>query len=171
MFRDYLRLLICLSGLLIGVQVPAIMAQYQQRVAAHLSEAKLALAGFEHTAEQYFAGDLERLRLHYEHSDDPVFRSDAKAVGTLMARRQLLQAEQQAMNGPFYEQFFHLVFQASPSLRQETFSAYQYQVPLTPVAIVWGVAGALFIALIVDLIWSMIAALVRAMMPRRRQYI
>lgn len=167
MFREYVRLLICLAGLLLGVQIPALMGQYQQQVAAHLSEANRALAGFEQTAQRHFGGDLELLVYHYRHSEDAVFQDDANTLEQMIARRQRLQTEHEAMQGPFYERFFHLVFAPMPQLRTDAFAAYRYQVPLTPSAILWGLSGALLLALFVDLLWSLLLGIVRAIMPRQ----
>ena len=68
---DYLRLILFCSGLLIGIQVPAVVDQYEKRIDAHLTEALQVLAGFKQTADRYFNGSVEELVKHYENSDDP----------------------------------------------------------------------------------------------------
>ena len=161
----YLRLVLFAVGLLVGLQVPGFVRDYTLRVQAHYAESEQSLSGFRDTAAQFFAGDLEALVLHYQRSDDPVMLSDAASVAHLVARAQLLNAEREAMQGPWYRQFWHVLTQANPELLRETLQAYQYQVLLTPQAMLWGVACALLLA------WSMelLAILLAAPFNRRRR--
>ncbi len=46
MLREYLRLATFALSMLIGLQLPGFMNQYQQRVDAHLKEAQHNLGGF-----------------------------------------------------------------------------------------------------------------------------
>jgi uncharacterized membrane protein len=50
MFRSYLRLVLFAFGLLVGVQVPGFITDYQQRADAHRNEALQSLQGFRATA-------------------------------------------------------------------------------------------------------------------------
>jgi hypothetical protein len=43
---DYLRLVLFVCGVLVGIQVPGFVDQYGQRLEAHQLEAKLSLAEF-----------------------------------------------------------------------------------------------------------------------------
>ena len=50
MFGAYARLVIFAAGLLLGIQVPAFVDQYKNRVAAHYLEVSANIAGFQATA-------------------------------------------------------------------------------------------------------------------------
>ena len=102
MLLSYLRLVLFAIGLLVGVQVPGFINDYAKRVEAHLIEAQTGLRGFDATAQQFFNGDLQALVAHYRASDDPVFRSDANSLGTLLDRQVALDKQFQAMQGPWY---------------------------------------------------------------------
>lgn len=154
MLRSYLRLILFALGLLVGVQVPGVLNDYTQRVQAHLLEAQRALQGFNETAQKFFNGDLQALVEHYQSSDDPVFRSDAQSVASLVTREQVLQREWQALQGPWYQRVWHVVSAADPQIRQETLQGYSYQVPLSPEAIAWGISVALLLAAAIE--WLMI---------------
>lgn len=150
MFRSYLRLALFALGLLVGVQVPGFIDDYSKRVEAHRIEAELGLKGFRETAKRFFNGDLVALVGHYQASTDPVMRSDAKSLGTLVERSAFLERESQTMQGPWYAQVWHLAIAADPALMDETFAAYRYQVLLAPHAIAWGIACALLLAWLLE---------------------
>ncbi|MDP3816377.1 DUF2937 family protein [Pseudomonas sp.] len=150
MFRSYLRLALFALGLLVGVQVPGFIDDYSKRVEAHLSESQQSLKGFRETARRFFKGDLLALVSHYHASDDPVMRSDAESVETLVDRAQFLELEANAMHGPWYGQAWHLASAADPELVEETFAAYRYQVLLAPEAIAWGIACAMLLAWLLE---------------------
>ncbi|MFT5782316.1 MAG: hypothetical protein ACI9EB_001703 [Pseudomonas sp.] len=159
MFRSYLRLVLFAFGLLVGVQVPGFITDYQQRADAHRNEALQSLQGFRATAQKFFKGDLDALVAHYRVSDDPVMRSDGQSVAQLVARDSLLEAEWQAMQGPWYLQVVHLVTAADHALLLETYNSYRYQVLLAPEAIAWGLSCALLLAWLVELVLLSIAGL------------
>src|ERR1700742_644592 len=146
MLLSYLRLVLFGAGLLIGVQVPGFINDYAKRVEAHLIEAQTGLRGFQGTAEQFFKGDLQALVAHYRASDDPVFRSDADSLSTLLNRQTALDKQFQAMQGPWYIRFLQVVLAADPDIRKETWNGYSYQILLTPEAMIWGMSGALLLS-------------------------
>ena len=150
MFRSYLRLALFALGLLVGVQVPGFIDDYSKRVEAHRIEAEQGLKGFRETAKRFFKGDLVALVAHYQASADPVMRSDAQSLGTLVERSAFLERESRAMQGPWYGQVWHLVTAADHELMEETFAAYRYQVLLAPEAIAWGIACAMLLAWLLE---------------------
>ncbi|MNE13432.1 hypothetical protein D3C76_291720 [compost metagenome] len=150
MLRSYLRLVLFALGLLVGVQVPGLINDYGQRVEAHLSEARQGLKGFNDTAVRFFNGDLQALVAHYRASEDPVFRSDADSISGLLGRNRLLEAEWQALQGPWYARAWHVIAAADPQLREETLKGYSYQIFLQPQAIAWGLACALLLAWLLE---------------------
>ena len=150
MFRSYLRLALFALGLLVGVQVPGFIDDYSKRVDAHRIEAEQGLKGFRQTAERFFKGDLVALVGHYQASADPVMRSDAQSLGTLVERSAFLEREAKAMQGAWYAQVWHLATAADHELMKETLDAYRYQVLLAPEAIAWGIACAMLLAWLLE---------------------
>ncbi len=150
MFRSYLRLALFALGLLVGVQVPGFIDDYGKRVEAHRLESQQGLKGFQETARRFFKGDLVALVGHYQASNDPVMRSDAQSVATLVERSAFLEREALAMQGPWYGQVWHLASAADRELVEETFAAYRYQVLLAPEAIAWGIACAMLLAWLLE---------------------
>ncbi|MCU9947000.1 DUF2937 family protein [Pseudomonas sp. PDM13] len=159
MLRSYLRLALFALGLLIGVQVPGFVDDYAKRVEAHRLEAETGLKGFRETAQRFFEGDLAALVAHYRASNDPVMRSDADSVATLVNRDALLQREWEAMQGAWYARTWHVVTGADHDLLLETANAYSYQVLLVPEAMAWGIVCALLLAWVVESLFLGLALL------------
>lgn len=159
MLRSYLRLALFALGLLIGVQVPGFVDDYAKRVEAHRLEAETGLKGFRETAQRFFDGDLAALVAHYRASNDPVMRSDADSVATLVNRDALLQREWEAMQGAWYARTWHVVTGADHDLLLETANAYSYQVLLVPEAMAWGIVCALLLAWVVESLFLGLALL------------
>lgn len=162
MFRSYLRLALFALGLLVGVQVPGFLDDYSKRVEAHRIESEQGLKGFRETARRFFKGDLVALVGHYQASSDPVMRSDAQSLGTLVERSVFLERESKAMQGPWYGQVWHLATAADHELLEETFTAYRYQVLLAPEAIAWGIACAMLLAWLLESLALLIGMLLGA---------
>lgn len=162
MFRSYLRLALFALGLLVGVQVPGFINDYGKRVEAHRIESELGLKGFRETARRFFKGDLTALVGHYQASADPVMRSDAQSLETLVERAAFLEREANAMRGSWYAQVWHLATAADHELMEETFAAYRYQVQLAPEAIAWGIACALLLAWLLESLVLLVGMLLGA---------
>ncbi|UVL36200.1 DUF2937 family protein [Pseudomonas sp. B21-041] len=156
MLLSYVRLVLFAAGLLIGIQVPGFINDYAKRVEAHLIEAQTGLRGFQGTAEQFFKGDMQALVAHYRASEDPVFRSDADSLSTLLSRQIALDKQFQAMQGPWYIRFLQVVLAADPDIRKETWNGYSYQILLTPEAMIWGMSGALLLSFGIECVFRLI---------------
>ena len=156
MLLSYLRLVLFAAGLLIGVQVPGFINDYAKRVEAHLIEAQTGLSGFQGTANQFFKGDMQALVAHYRASEDPIFRSDADSLSTLLTRQLALDKQFQAMQGPWYIRFLQVALAADPDIRKETWNGYSYQILLTPEAMIWGMSGALLLSFGIECLFRLI---------------
>lgn len=166
--RDNLARIAFAVGLLVGIQAPNLVSQYEQRVAAHLSEVSLNFSGFQTIADDYFNGDVDRLIQHHQQSIDPVFFAEAEPIRTLWRRLQHLQAEQAALAGSFFTQLIHVAIKADDDLRQETLDGYTATIPLTTAAIICGLIGAFVLAAITDALLALLGSgYNRLRFPRR----
>jgi hypothetical protein len=156
MLLSYLRLVLFAAGLLIGVQVPGFISDYAKRVEAHLIEAQTSLSGFQGTANQFFKGDMQALVAHYRASEDPIFRSDAESLSTLLTRQVALDKQFHAMQGPWYIRVLQVALAADPDIRKETWNGYSYQILLTPEAMIWGMSGALLLSFGIECLFRVI---------------
>ena len=150
MIREYLRLITFTAGLLMGIQVPGFIDQYQKRVDAHLQEANKNISGFQLTANRFFNGNIDALITHYKASTDPVFQRDAASITHIYQRLQMLQAEADIFNKRWYQISAHVAGQYRSTLFQETLAQFSHTIPLTGTAILWGVSVALCLSIIID---------------------
>lgn len=167
MLRSYVRLVIFAVGLLLGIQLPAFVEQYRQRVNAHFLEAETLFSGFQKTANRHFNGDVDAMLHHHEDSHDATFAEEAISIRVMWQRLQLLHNEFAAMQRAFLPRAFHVLFMANTELMNETRQNYSYTVPLTIQAITSGVMIALLSALLADVLLMAISWLF--LTPLKRQ--
>lgn len=148
--KDYLRLIVFTFGLLVGVQIPAVVDQYAKRVDAKLIESSQNLAGFQQTANRYFAGDINKLLAHYMASDDDVFKQDASNIQFIVKRVTLLKKEIDILQQGALAGTFHVVFQHDNSIMHETLEQYTYMLILQPKALLWGISIAVSLSILID---------------------
>ena len=158
------------AGLLLGIQVPAFVDQYSQRVDAHYREVSANISGFQRTADEMFGGDLRALVDYYRNSDDPVFESDADSVQNIVNRYYRLSGEYQAMQNNLVSASLHVLFAGDNELLSETRELYSYTVPLNGMALQWGLAAALIFFLLVEISIGCCAGCVRLINKRRTSH-
>ena len=98
LLQAYSRLFIFAAALLVGIQVPSFIDQYEKRVDAHYQEISINISGFQNTANLLFDGDLQALIVYYQDSGDSVFESDAASISSIVNRFNRISAEQAALS-------------------------------------------------------------------------
>ncbi|MBL4572079.1 MAG: DUF2937 family protein [Gammaproteobacteria bacterium] len=145
------RLFIFAGGLLLGIQVPSFVDQYERRIDAHYLEVSANISGFQSTADLLFSGNLQALISYYTDSNDLVFESDAQSIRNIVDRYQRISSEREALSGNLFFAAMHVILDADDEFIDETFEQYGYTVPLNMFAIEWGLGIALFLTIISDL--------------------
>ena len=143
--RSAARLLLFAAILLAGIQIPAFVTQYEQRVNAHFREVSSNISGFQNTADLMFGGDLDALVQYYRSSGDAVFVNDADSLATVVSRYRRFSAQYQALNGNAFSKALHVLLSSDPEILRETTRQYSYTIPLNGAAIIWGLSLALFV--------------------------
>jgi hypothetical protein len=158
---DYLRIILFCGGLLIGIQIPAVVDQYAKRIDAQLTEAVDVFAGFQQTADLYFKGNIKNLISHYKSSDDPVFKNDATSILFISDRVTYLKSEKLALEQSALMRTAHVLFFADNKVFQQTLEHYSYMILIDPQALIWGLISGLLIASFFDLLFYGIGYLSR----------
>ncbi|MFT2091820.1 DUF2937 family protein [Paraglaciecola sp. 2405UD69-4] len=166
---DYLRLMLFCSGLLIGIQVPAVVDQYEKRVNAQLTEAQGILAGFQQTAERFFAGDIQALLRHYELSEDAVFIDDAKNIRYIVDRVISLKAEQEVLSKSALQRTFHVLVTPEGDTFGQTMEQYSYVILIDLQALVWGVLFGFLSATLIEAILHLFGYCVMCLKPHKHE--
>ena len=151
LLKTYSRLFIFAGGLLLGIQVPNFVDQYERRIDAHYLEVSANISGFKSTADLLFSGDMEALITYYAKSNDLVFESDAQSIRGIVDRYNRISNEQQALSRNILATAMHVLLYADDEFLDETFDQYGYTVPLNMLAVEWGLAIALLLTIAIDL--------------------
>ncbi len=161
MFRAYVRLLVFAFGLLVGMQLPSFIDQYEKRVDAHLIEASKNFEGFQRTADRHFKGDVEAMIAHHAQSPDPVFNEDADSIRQIWLRVKAWRTEMDALSQGWLQAAWHIAFHAHPEILRETRNAFTHTIPLTQEAIIAALVVAFVLSFVVELLLVLIARSLR----------
>lgn len=156
----YLMIIVACASLLIGLQVPSFVDQYQKRVDAHLREVIVNLQPFVEIATKYFDGDMERLLGLHRNSEALPFKEEGKAIEQLLQRKTHFEAELSALNTALPQRALHVLLHSDAQLREEALAQYSYTVPLNQDALLFGAGAALVILLLVELLLALLRVLV-----------
>ena len=126
-FPAYSRLAVFAVGILLGIQVPSFVEQYNQRIDAHFREVNINISGFQDTADRLFDGDLEALIAYYANSNDAVFESDAGSIRLVVTRYNRLLVERSALDNNAFAVAMHVMFAADQEFYQEAMRQYSYR--------------------------------------------
>lgn len=157
MLYRYLLIVLACAAMLLGIQMPNFVDQYEKRLDAHFIEVQHNLRGFQEIADQFHAGSLQALIEKHQASTDVTFQAEAQPISEMYQRYQLFGSEKLALQTGLAGKFMHLAFHGNPELLEETYQNYTYNIPLNAEAIG---AGAIF-ALMVIVLLEILAAVVR----------
>ncbi|GAB3293120.1 DUF2937 family protein [Pseudidiomarina andamanensis] len=150
MLHRYFVLAIALVAVLVGVQVPNFITQYQQRLDSQLTEAMVYYKEYQLIADKYLNGDMNALIQMHEESDNPVFKDEAIPLRELIRRVDLYRHEQQQLQQGYLKQLWFVATEANREMVDNTWRAYSFNVPLTRQAVFSGVIAALLAVLLFD---------------------
>jgi hypothetical protein len=155
LYRYFIVIVACIS-LLVGLQIPNFVDQYQKRVDAHLREVTIDLQPFQEIADKYFGGDMSKLiELHKTSAEKP-FQDEGAAIEQMVARKLRFETDMAALNTSLPLKALHVLFHGDREILNEAMSQYSYAVPLNQDALEFGAAVALAFLLLVELILALL---------------
>lgn len=158
--RYCLKLVFALT-LLLGLQIPNFLQQYEIRLDGHYIEAKNHLLEYQMIADRHFASDLQALITKHKNSDEKSFQDEAVVIGNLFNRFNYLQAQKNRLNAPLVERLLFLAGQLNTPLFTETQNSYNAEIVLNKNAISVGLVFALLSSLLLELLFFMSALCVK----------
>ncbi|MEZ4630135.1 MAG: DUF2937 family protein [Deinococcales bacterium] len=147
--------------LIIGLQIPNFLIQYQQRLGGHLDEAKRNVASYEPMAEQLLgSADVRELASRFIASADEKDRLFANKIAGDMDRMVHLDGLLTALkeSNPVSRMAYAL-FQLEPPIARQTLTDFKLGIPLTLEAIIYGLILAIVITGFYRLFFSWILGL------------
>jgi len=163
----YLMIIVACISLLLGLQIPNFVDQYQKRVDAHLREVNVNLLPFQDIATKYFGGDMNKLiELHRASAEKP-FQEEGAAIEKMVARKLRFEADLAALNTSLPLKALHVILHGDKEMRDEVIGQYTYAVPLNQDALVFGACVALLILLLVELLLALARLAIKKLSPTR----
>ena len=148
----YLIVIVACISLLIGLQVPNFVDQYQKRVDAHLREVTVNLLPFQEIANKYFGGDMNKLIELHRNSGVKPFQEEGTAIEKMVQRKLRFEADLAALKTSLPMKALHVLLHGDQEILDEALGQYSYAVPLNQDAIVFGAGVAIAILLLVELL-------------------
>lgn len=160
-FRYYLTLILFSGGLLLGVQAPNFVDQYEKRIDAHLMEAKAQLAGFTEIADQLYGGNMAKLIERHAESRDPAFNAEQQVLVENYDRMERFETARGKLSVSLLGKIVQVLFYPEKELLTETMQNYSAAFPLTLDAIVCGLIGAVVVCMVFEMMLVILGAIVR----------
>lgn len=159
-----LFLAVAAAALLLGVQLPNFVDQYQKRLDAHLIEVQANLHPFQEIADQFHGGSMEALIAKHEQSPDPTFHAEGDAIRKMYRRFQRFMNERDQLKVELPWQLAFIATRADRELVEETRRNYSFALLLNRAAVVSGVVVMVTVVILLELL----AALLGLLRPRGR---
>jgi Protein of unknown function (DUF2937) len=152
--RGLLDRLLLICAVVAGGLVPGFIAQYRQRLGGRLDQARLDLASWQHLAEQYYQGDIERLIRYHLESSDPTFHAEGAIIRSLLTTVQQLQSAADALQGSVFHQAAYLTLHADPGLVRATLHDWVPTFALSAEGIAFALAFGAVVWLAFQAVWG-----------------
>jgi len=149
--------------LLLGVQIPNFIIQYQQNISAHYQEAVSQLQQYQFIADRFYAGNMQELLLGHRTNAVAAIRAEAQIIADLMQRNEYLQQQLSALQDrSLVQQLLHLAGHIDIKTANEVLQNYSISVPLNSEAIVVGLVLAFLASIVVHLLFAALLFLFRS---------
>jgi len=168
---EYLRLVLFVGGVLIGIQIPSFVDQYGKRLDAHWQESEISLKEFKRDAEKYFSGDLQQLINQYQNNADPIVNDGGRNIAKLHERNQLLSDARARFSHNQLSPYLQTLFEPLDDIREETWADYSFTVVLNTFAIIGGLATGVLLTALVEFFLALLGLIfIRPLIPKRNRH-
>jgi Protein of unknown function (DUF2937) len=159
----YLLILVACAAILLGIQVPNFVDQYEKRLDAHFLEVANNLRGFQEIADKFYGGSLEALIAKHETSEDRTFKEEARPIRNMYERYLRFKEQKFALETHLPGKIAFLATDGDKKLLNETYSTYSFTVPLNQSAVFAGFLSVAAVILLIELFRATILWLLRLM--------
>jgi hypothetical protein len=161
MLRSLIYIAVFAAGTFIGGIFPSYSVQYQQTLAAQLSQVSTDLALFQDIADRYHDGDMATLIRYHLNSEDPTFHDEGVAIQSMVVDQQQLAEASANFESSFFEQVMYLTLKGDPEVEQATWDSYTPVFVATEQALVFAVSIGLLFSVALYAIALMVRRFVR----------
>ncbi len=151
----YLLIVLACMAMLVGIQIPNLIDQYEKRVDAHLREVVANLKPYQEVANQYTGGSLDQLIELHRKSTEKAFREEGNAIAEMIKRKLRFEADMAELQGSLPAKIVHVLLRGDRDLIDETLAQYTYAVPLNQDAVLAGAATVAIILALAELLLAL----------------
>lgn len=162
----YLLILIACVAVLLGIQIPNFVDQYEKRLDAHFIEVEKNLRGYQEIADRYCDGSIPALIKRHEESKDGATKEEAEPIRRMYERYLRFKDEKRFLETGLAGKVAFIVMRGDRELINETYVSYSFMVPLNREAVLSGTLSAAFVLVVMELLVVAFSRLFRS--PRRR---
>jgi len=148
--RYCLQIFFALSVLL-GLQLPHFLQQYELRLQGHFVEANIQLSQYQSLADVHFDGDLTALINQHKISNFALFQDEASIIEDIYLRVQYLQKKMDNINEPIWYRLAMLTKEIGKPIFNETWTSYKANIVLNQESILVGLVVAVLFMLLLEL--------------------
>jgi hypothetical protein len=152
----YLIVIVACVSLLIGLQIPNFVDQYQKRVDAHLREVTVNLQPFQDIADKYFGGDIAKLIDLNLKSDAKPLQGEGLAIEEMVKRKLRFETDMAALQTSLPMKALHILLHGDRDMLDEALSQYSYAVPLNQDALMFGAGISISILILAELLFALL---------------
>lgn len=150
-YRYFLILIACIS-LLLGIQIPGFINQYEKRVDAYFLEATTDLHGYQEIAEKYFNGSIPELIKKHETNEDKKFKAETQSIKKIYEKYLKFKAQKESLNVNMARKVSFITLRGDRELINETYENYSYVMTLNKESVATGFIFAVLMLLIFELL-------------------
>lgn len=166
---EYLRLIIFVTGVLVGIQAPSFVDQYGKSLQAHYLESQASLKEFQDDADRFFNGSMARLVEQYRKNPDPVVAEGGLSLSALIQRNSQLAEAYDLYYRNAFSPYLQVLFNPIADIRNEVIESYTYTIVLDSTAILVGIFVGLAAALVVELALGLLVFTLRYFTGKARR--
>jgi len=159
-YRYFLIVIACAS-ILLGIQIPSFVDQYEKRLDAHFIEAGNNLRGYQDIADKFFGGSIDSLLDKHERSLDETFKEEARPIRNIFERYRRFAKAKLSLDTGLPGKIVFIVTQGDKELIDETVASYSYTVPLNGAAVACGFMVMAVMVLLMELLRIAVLKLLR----------
>ncbi|WP_305906801.1 DUF2937 family protein [Methylomarinum sp. Ch1-1] len=151
--------------LLLGMQLPNFVMQYQQNLAARYDESQKQIRPYQQLANRFYAGDIGQLLTAHRHNGVAAIRAEAGILAASIERNDYLHRQLNALqNKPLHRQILRLATDLDFEIAEQVMANYAATIPLNAEALSAGLTLALAFNIAVHLLISALRRIVRIML-------
>lgn len=151
----FFLLLMASGALLLGIQVPGFVDQYEKRVDAHFIEVSTNLKSFQDIADRFHGGSIEALIEKHERSTDKTFHAEGDAIRKMHDRFLRFQNEKIQLQASLPNQLLWIAKGADRELLLETRQNYSFGILLNREALIAGFSCMIAVVILLELLASL----------------